>query len=446
MGQDDFDTPAVSKSTAQRLAESASVLAQQLNHSRQALRLQSAELSARAAIIESDGSRQSLSDAIDVTLKDAALACKCNAAALYLLDDDTQFLSTRGVHNLPENRLADEARELRGSRGDLEAMVQGVVVINDLHECAIDTWNCPEEAASAICVSVLNAGVPIGTMWLLASEVSEFGDAEAAAARLAAELIAMQLQSAAGAPASARSTPAVKTKAAVGQVDVGQSVGQWQMGGLPTGTYLAPGWKVDGMIESNNPWAVGWHCWDVLPDGTMMMAIAEADDQTSAGAMTAAVARAALAAHTGYRHTPQQIMQRISDTLWQTNSFDQLTSLMYAKIDPETGEGELAVAGSISAMIASRYGYRPVVEASFEPLASRIDVNLGVSSFRLMTGEVLMAHTGGLVNEEVDQMRIGNRLKESMRSGDTCPLASVRRAVASSPLHQERGAVTMLRQ
>ena len=102
---------------------------------------------------------------------------------------------------------------------------------------------------------------------------------------------------------------------------------------------LADGWRVDGMIESPESWGTGWHHWDVLPDGTLMIAIAEAADPTAKGAMHAAVARAALAAHSGYRHTPAQLIQRVSDTLWQTNTGEQLVSMIYAHLDPESGDG-----------------------------------------------------------------------------------------------------------
>lgn len=428
--------PTVAKSMAERLANSANSLAKQLDETRDALRRQSAELSSRAAIIQSDESRSTLATAIETTLKDATTACGCDAAQLFLLDDDTKFLSPRSTHGLPESRMSAQPRALKSSRGDLEAMVQGIIAINDLNLTSVDTWACPESVASAICVSIVNAEVPIGTLWIYANKKTAFTESHLAAARMAAANIALQLQQAA--------SPKKKVSKKSGQAI--EQIANWQMASLPIGTQLAPGWRVDGMLESNQAWATGWHNWDVLPDGTMMIAIAEADETSAAAAMTATVARAAMAAHTGYRHTPRQILQRISDTLWQTSTYDQLTSVLYAHIDPETGEGELATAGNMTAMIASRYGYRPVVRETAMPLASHIDANCITSTFRMMAGEVFFASTQGMELDGANQMMLGNHLREAMQNCDVSPLASVRRSLANLALKNERGAISILRQ
>ncbi|NNE00134.1 MAG: SpoIIE family protein phosphatase [Pirellulaceae bacterium] len=429
------ETPTVAKSSAQRLAESAASLAAQLEETRQTLRQQSAELSARAAIVN-ENARGELATSVEASLQNAAAACQCDSAAMYLLDNDTQFLTIRSTYALPPTRMSAPQRELRGSRGDLEAMIQGVVVMNDLNATLGETYCSPEPAGSAICAAIMNAGVPIGTLWLYADEPSDFQESQIAAAKLAASELALRLQCAA-----TSGTPKSKP-----DHDATSQLATWQFAGLPIGTQLAPGWRVDGMIESPRSWATGWHTWDVLPDGTLMLAIAEADDHTIAGAMTATVARAALTAHTGYRHSPQQLLQRVSDTLWQSSTMDQLTSLLYARIDPETGEGELAAAGSMTAMIASRYGYRPLIEGNQIPLASRIDMKASASTFRMMAGEVFLSHSRGLASDGISQMLLGNHLSEAMRNSDSCPLASIRRSLTEIPMKHERGAVTILRQ
>ena len=429
------DAPSVTKSSAEALAASAKAIASELDSLRDVVRRQAAELSTRAAIV-SEETRDELAKAIQETLEAATVACQCDAAAICLLDDETEKLATRRVHNLPVERLAQMPRELRGSRGDLEAMVKGVIAINDVNLGGLDTWNCPEPASSAICAAIISAGVPIGTLWLYSSEPMQFDGSHEASAKLAASMLAMKLSAAVSNP---------KVESSKSTADISE-LAQWQFASLPTGTRLAPGWRVDGMIESPRNWATGWHTWDVLPDGSLMIAIAEAGEDSTGGAMTASIARAALAAHTSYRHSPHQLMQRISDTLWQTSTVDQLTSLLYARIDPETGEGEIVSAGDIDAIIGSRYGYRPVIAPSNEPLASRMDVNSNATTFRMMPGEVLLAHTSGIKSDGATQMMLGNRLKESMSNDDHCPLASVRQMLANVSMQHERGAISILRQ
>ncbi len=427
---------AVSKLAAARLAELAARMADELRRNREAMRRQEMELASRAPILTSDNDRAQMADQIEQTLADAAAACRCDAAAIYMLDEETQYLKARVVHGLPEDRLEVHPRPLRGSRADLEAMVRDVVAIEDLDANSLETWNSPEPFASGICASIQSDGVPIGTLWLFSEQRTEFRGAESAVARFAAAQVAIVLASA----STACRDEGVEAREPL------QDLAQWQYESLPIGASVAEGWRVDGLIESPNDWATGWHVWDVLPDGTVMIAIAEAVDPTVKGAMSAAVTRAALAAHTGYRHTAEQLIQRISDTIWQTSTAEQLMSLVYVRVDPESGEGELVSAGSINAMIASRYGFRPMLERSSDPLNTHIDARPVVKSFRLLRGETLMAYTIGFGDDGETQRLLGSSLRDAMQLIDKNPLARIRRATAGIPLDQERGAVTLFRE
>ena len=121
-------------------------------------------------------------------------------------------------------------------------------------------------------------------------------------------------------------------------------------------------------------------------------------------------------------------------------------SLLYARIDPESGEGEIVSAGSISAMIASRYGFRPMMDGPTDPLNMHIDARTTVKTFRLLKGETLMAYTSGFGSGGEVQLMLGDSLRSAMQIGDVNPLARVRRATADLPLMQERGAVSLLRE
>ena len=426
----------VSKTAAARLAESAARLAEELQRNREAMRRQEMELASRAPIMAADCDRARIADRIEKTLADVAAACRCDAAAIYLLDEETEFLKARAVFGLPTQRLEEQARPLRGSRADLQAMVEEVVMIEDLKATDLETWNSPEPFAAGICAAISSDGIPIGTLWLFSDEKKQFSAAESATARFAASQIGMELSHASiGAPSDLKSLR-----------EPIRELAQWQYESLPVGATVAEGWRVDGLIESPSDWATGWHVWDVLPDGTVMIAIAEAADRSVKGAMSAAIARAALAAHTGYRHTAAQLVQCVSDTLWQTSTAEQLMSLLYARVDPESGEGELVTAGAINAMIASRYGFRPLLDSLSDPLNTHIDARATVKSFRLLKGETLMAYTPGFGGSGETQRMLGASLRNAMQAGDVNPLARVRRAMADLPLNEERGAVTLLRE
>lgn len=429
-------TTAVSKIAAARLAESATRLAEELARNREAMRRQEMELASRAPILSADTDRLRIANRIEQLLADAATACHCDAAAMYLLDEETQYLKARAVHGLPIQRLEQQARPLRGSRADLQAMVEDVVLIEDLNASTFESWNSPEPFASGICGAIYSDGIPIGTLWLFSHEKRPFSSAQAVTAKFAANQLGWEL---------AQACHGIQKDRKQLREPV-LDLAQWQYEALPVGSMVAEGWRVDGLIESPNDWATGWHAWDVLPDGSVMIAIAEAVDPSVKGAMSAAIARAALAAHTGYRHTVSQILQRVSDTLWQTSTAEQLVSILYAQIDPESGDGEVASAGSINAMIASRYGFRPLMDNRSDPLNTRLDARTSTKSFRLLEGEALMAYSMGFGSSGPIQMLLGNTLRGAMQAGEANPLAQVRRAMADTPLDRERGAVTLIRE
>jgi hypothetical protein len=463
-GDDNLDGPsldsltrvsAVGKADATDMAAAATELISDLNEARQAISRQHAEMAARANVVVGDDQQTDLASKLTEILVDASEACDCDAAAIYLLDDDTSQLQIRSVHGLPQSRLTAGPRSLQGARGDLEAMVKNVVMIDDLQTGPLDTWNAPEEAAAGICAVISVADLPIGTVWFFADDPKQFGPAQAAAARMAAKWIQGELASAENSgwksqPATAPNItpgtePASDNRSGSLRNDEVSDVAQWQFQALPIGTEIARDWKVDGMIESPHNFAIGWHTWDVLPDGSISMAIAEAVAADITGAMNATVARAALAAHSGYRHTPTQILSRIGDTLWQTSLGEQLMSMMYVRVDPETGEGEIASAGLITAMIASRFGYRPVVSGQSEPLCSHIDTRSVQETFRLTAGEALLAYSPGMISQSVSHTAMGGLLHDAMKDTTPSPLAAIRRALAKTPFSCERGASVLIR-
>tara|TARA_R110002073_G_scaffold121496_3_gene264070 strand:+ start:23905 stop:26340 length:2436 start_codon:yes stop_codon:yes gene_type:complete len=176
----------VTSGDAHRLASQANDLADQLQAQQAILRQQQVELAIQATMAAGQLSRPDPTESIDRLLGDATLATGTTAAAVYLLDDETEYLATRFVFGLsPAERLGSQ-RPLRGARGDLEAMVKGLVAIDDMDLGPINTWRSPEPFPSGICVCLGETEMPIGTMWLYAAAVTAFNDVHTAAARLAA--------------------------------------------------------------------------------------------------------------------------------------------------------------------------------------------------------------------------------------------------------------------
>jgi hypothetical protein len=433
------DMPSVSEELAERLAVAASELANEYRLLIEAHRHQEAELAAAAIPAETTDEGSRIGDRLQKILTQAIRATGSDSAAIYMLDEQTTSLKMRASVGLPSSRLLAPARPLRGSRGDLESLVCDVVLIDDLEGTLSATWNSPEAYPSAIVVRIEDEDLPVGTLWIWSDARRTFGECEGASAQLAATAIASEL--AKSKMSRQRHRWAVTSNSI-------QTAAQWQMRQLPPAMELAPGYFVDGWTESSRPWACSWHSWEILPDGTIAIALAEAEETQLDGAMIAATARAAFAAHSNYRHSVTDMLSRVSDSLWQTNTGDQIVSMLYAHLDPDSGEGQIASAGSIQAIIAGQRGFRPLCSGSqSDPLASRVDCRLASSAFRLQSGEVLVAVNRSVIHPEMGlgQDVFASVVREAIGHDGSPVLSSIRRALAEKPATWERAGLMIHR-
>lgn len=566
-GDPESAAPPLSASSARKLAAAARRMADQLQHQQDLLDRQQAELAARAAVISSEDGRRRCHTRIEQMLSDATLATGTSAAAVYLLDEDTEYLITRFLFGLsPVDRMGTR-RPLRGARADLQAMIQGVLPIESLSSGPVDMWRAPESFPAGICVCLGGIDLPIGTLWLFAPQATDFDDVQTAAARIAADSISQTLQvsdllhresgqgeftgseaadpnhrlaarlssdrsptASIGGLSSAATEPTRSTETSCSEItdaefsdaflevtetehatDVARlahldsgsltdvfavatakarqldrflgGIAQWQHATLPVGTRLAADWLVDGMIESPIEIAQSWHHWDVLPDGMLSLAICQS---SMAGGgrldvhdtLSLAMARAALGAHAGYRHTPADAVRRVLDTLWQIDEWTidhegrSAVDLLYAHIDPESGELSAAAIGRWTTLVASRYGYRPLGERrdrspgrSWDELEFPGDQVPEVMEATLQPGEVLLVGGGAWLSDPLptaatgmdwtsedatlwspcNQAVIGNALSEVMKQKGHGALAAVRRLLADTPVVMEHSAVTLQR-
>ena len=508
------------KVEASRLARAAGRMAAALREAQTKLvrdQTRSAVAAAQLMASESDESIDAVADRLDTQLADAVAATGTTAAVLMVLDDDTETLSIAATHGLPPSARGSRSKPLRGSRGDLEALVNHVVTVDHFNAGGLDTHHPPQldgvdPFAGGICVSIRCGEMPIGTLWLLHDAVAAYGHRETAAARMASQLISATLRQVesigegglsttrptihhpdADVDADADADEAVPPPGGASDSQTGdespavitfpiqtsrtadhdqvqrasESLGSHQLRSLPMAGRIAPGWHVDGMIESNLPFVDGWHLWDIMPDGTLALAIAEmvrrdgvdhrgyqthritpslatmppaASMPTVDTALASIVIRSSLQSHLSYADNVQDVLRRVSDTVFQSDDAATPVSVLLARLNVETGEGCFAAAGDIAAIVANRYGYRPLTTGGALPIGTMPGECFQPREFRLLRGDVLLAYDTGFAATGPNQNELGMMLKAAAAENVQHPLGRLRRQCGTTPRCQ-RGAI-----
>lgn len=307
-----------------------------------ALREREAELAAGVPIAIRPEESRMFAERLEAILAGAVNAVGCSAAGLYMLDDGTSCLKLRASFGLPADRLLAPPRPLVSAIADLEALVGHAVVLEDTQ--LLPHWKCPEEFPAAACVPVSSPTTPLGTLWVFCDRVRDFSSLETnllecVAGRIAAELEREMLL------ASAVATHRLKRER--------DGARDWQQSRLPTIEPLLDDYEVAGYSAGSSEPTGSFFDWTVLPDGRLALLAASSQESGLAGALAAASLQSAIRSHLNYPHTASQLLSRVSETLWTGSAGDQLASLVYAILDPETGRLEIARAGRGAAVIIS---------------------------------------------------------------------------------------------
>ncbi|MDO4585945.1 MAG: GAF domain-containing protein [Planctomycetia bacterium] len=105
-------------------------------------------------------------------LKKGAITIDCQAASLYLLDNETTSLKLRSCWGLPDERLTEPARPLRGALADLEALLGNAVILNESY--LYELWKAPECFSTSICVPIQSSNAILGTIWFFSDQKNDF--------------------------------------------------------------------------------------------------------------------------------------------------------------------------------------------------------------------------------------------------------------------------------
>ncbi|MBX7166005.1 MAG: SpoIIE family protein phosphatase [Pirellulales bacterium] len=301
--------------------------------------LREAELAAGVPVISGSDSNRHLARRLEAALRGGAQALGCQAAGLYMLDDDTTVLKLRAAWGLPKTRLADPPRRLAAAMADLEALLGHAVVLNDPY--LLDRWNPPEDFAAAVCVPVSSPSTPLGTLWFFSTTPRDFNDQQTGVAELVAGRIAADLER------EMLLHPAGRVAVEPQQCS---DAAAWQRKRLPSVAPLVEGWQLAGWHRSCAALSGEFFDWWVLPCGALALAVGDALHQGVVAALAATSLREQVRACSMFLARPDSILERVGQCLWSGSAGDQFAALGLARLRPDDHRVDVATAGPVHAL------------------------------------------------------------------------------------------------
>lgn len=178
---------------ARLLAEQMADLFSELGRASNVLRDVQAELSLTPPVYARPATESDLSLRIEAVLRGGVEALSCQAAAMYLLDEQTTRLHLRSSYGIDRNAPAESVRELEGATADLEALVGNAVVLEN--DTLFELWNVPEYGYSAaVCVPIASPTTILGTFWMYSATDRDFSDTETNLIEILAGRLAIELE------------------------------------------------------------------------------------------------------------------------------------------------------------------------------------------------------------------------------------------------------------
>ena len=369
--------------TVRPLATAMTALVGQIWQMRYALWQREAELAAGVPVVPHAQEAGHLAERLEAVLRGGAEALGCEAAGLYLLDDDTSHLKLRAVWGLPAERLLEPPRPLRGALADLEALVGHAVALEDVQ--LLPHWRVPEPFAAALCVPVSTPTIPVGTLWFFADRARPFTSEQTQLAEIVAGRVAADLER------DVLLRQGVRTKQLERELHEAR---RWQQLRLPAIAPLLDDWQVSGCTVADDELSGSFHDWSILSDGTLALVVADCHRLTVDAALTAATVLTAVRAHLNYRHSPERLVEHVNETLWSASPGDWPVSLFCGAVQPEQGEFAYCATGRLQAFLVGAGQVRSLLTGT-AAVGVELEQTFQLERCQLERGECLVIITAG---------------------------------------------------
>ena len=383
---------------AQDLASAVGGMLSELLQSHHTLWRREAELVTCVPVVTADDDGTHLAERLEAVLRGGAEAVDCQAAALYLLDDDTTKLKLRSCWGLPRTRLAEPARQLQGAMADLEAMLGHAVVIENAE--LMERWNIPEDFPSAVCVPISSPTTILGTLWVFCDRKRDFTPKETNLIEVVAGRLVADLE---------REVLVSEGSNAAGLKQQVVAAERLQRGGLPTIAPVLDGWEMAGWTAQAESVGGGFYDWFCLPDDLLCLALGDAKDRGIGAAMLAGIVKTATRCHSQYTRNTDLLLKNVNLTLWTGSAGDQSSSLFCGMVDTSTGMTHFSSAGNLSVVLVRQDGWYSFT-APTSALGVGPEADYEQADYLLKPGESIVIFSGG-VRDSIDHR--GRPLGES---------------------------------
>ncbi len=374
---------------AQDLLLAIEQLIDRLESAEETVRRQEAELATTVGLSSQPSSEVEAADRLESILESTAKSIGACAAAIYLLDEETTSLKMRACVGLSKSKLTLPPRPLKGSLGDLEALLGNAVLLTDIE--MMPEWPSPEDFGAAIVAPIGTQSMPHGTVWFWSEEnrsysVSEVEVVNLATGRIMAEiehqLLGEELQ-------HSREIKKQIDKASLTQASM-----------LPDHQILHDDYDIHGWTFQNGSLGGGFHHWELTSNKSMNLLVGNTDQQGPEGALVATSIQSITRTLWRQQNSIPNILRSLNDLHWEMQDADWTASLALIHVNPETGYGSLCTAGNVQTFIVSERGFRPLGSA-MRPLGTQPDAEFVPKRFVLQSNEILVAFTSDLITDKV---------------------------------------------
>lgn len=165
---------------------------------------------------------------------------------------------------------------------------------------------------------------------------------------------------------------------------------------LPDAAPEVPGYAFAHSYRTANE--VGGDYYDVqrLPDGRVVLVVADASGHGMAAALLMAIANATLHTALDLDPDPRAVATLLNRALVRTGGRRDFVTLFYALLDPASGRLDYLSAGHPFPLLRRRDGRVEEIGEGGLPLGLRTDLELAAASATLEPGDLLVLYTDGL--------------------------------------------------